>query len=278
MAEAVVKEEGVEKYVDKIPRFVIPEGALDPPKAPEEAPKEPVVAETPEIPPTEDAPAQPPANRGELNRMHRAIRKAAEAQARTEAVERENAELRAKNAPPPPPTSEPRMEDFTDEGEYRTALKDHAKAEAIKEYQAQQQTQNSRQATEKLAKGWEAAVDRGSGKYDDFEEIVGRLQPTTPWAVAIMEAETGDEIAYYLGKNPKEQDRIFAMTPVSQIREIGKLEHRLSLKPEAPKQPSKAPAPISPVSGPGQVSNDELEPNMAYEKYMKVGNKMFRKG
>ena len=39
-----------------------------------------------------------------------------------------------------------------------------------------------------------------------------------------MEAENGDDIAHYLGKNPKEAHRIAQLHPRSQIREIGKLE------------------------------------------------------
>mgnify|MGYP001567904123 FL=1 len=93
-----------------------------------------------------------------------------------------------------------------------------------------------------------------------------------------MEAENGEEIAYYLGhpSHIKETQRIMALSAVSQIREIGKLEMKLSQRAEPPKTPSKAPAPITPVAGAGTSGTPELGEPMPYEQYQKLGNKTFR--
>jgi hypothetical protein len=60
----------------------------------------------------------------------------------------------------------------------------------------------------------------------------------------------GPEILYHLGQNPAEAKRIAQLSPLSQAKEIGKLEDKLSSNPPA-KKTSSAPAPISPVNGKG---------------------------
>jgi hypothetical protein len=79
--------------------------------------------------------------------------------------------------------------------------------------------------------------------------VVGKIEPTSPLTVAIMKAENGHDIAYHLGKNLKEAQRIAALDPVSQIFELGRIAAKLSAEPEKPKMPSKAPAPITPLTG-----------------------------
>ncbi len=86
-------------------------------------------------------------------------------------------------------------------------------------------------------------------KYEDFDTVVGKLEPTSPLTVAIMQAENGQDIAYHLGKNLKDAERIARLPPVQQIFELGRLAAKLSAEPEKPKTPSKAPAPINPLTG-----------------------------
>jgi hypothetical protein len=66
-------------------------------------------------------------------------------------------------------------------------------------------------------------------------------------AETIQSSDVGPELAYYLGSNPKEADRISRMTPLSQAKEIGKIEAKLVSAPPMKKTTS-APAPISPVT------------------------------
>ena len=71
-----------------------------------------------------------------------------------------------------------------------------------------------------------------------------------------VEAENAEDVAYYLGKNPKEAERIVSLPTLSQVREIGKLEAKLLAEPAKPKTPSKAPAPITPLTGAAPVTTD----------------------
>ena len=93
----------------------------------------------------------------------------------------------------------------------------------------------------------------GAEKFDDFEEVVGGdVKITTVMRDAIFELDDFDvqaEVAYWLGKNPKESARISKLSPMRQVAEIGKLEDRLTSKPNPTKRPSSLPDPIKPVGG-----------------------------
>jgi len=91
--------------------------------------------------------------------------------------------------------------------------------------------------------------EEARGKYDDFEQVAynPKLPITNVMAETIQSSEIGPELAYYLGSNPKEADRISRMTSLSQAKEIGKIEAKLASNPPVKKTTS-APAPISPVT------------------------------
>ena len=66
-------------------------------------------------------------------------------------------------------------------------------------------------------------------------------------AETIQHSDIGPELAYYLGTNPKDAERISRLTPFMQAKEIGKIEAKLADNPPVKKTTS-APAPISPVT------------------------------
>jgi hypothetical protein len=100
-------------------------------------------------------------------------------------------------------------------------------------------------------------------KYDDFEQVAynPKLPITNVMAETIQSSDIGPELAYYLGSNPKEADRISRMTPLSQAKEIGKIEAKLVSSPPVKKTTS-APSPISPVTARsiGSPSHDTTDP------------------
>jgi hypothetical protein len=71
-------------------------------------------------------------------------------------------------------------------------------------------------------------------------------------AQTIQASEIGPDVAYFLGSNPKEADRISRLAPLLQAREIGKLEAKIASDPPV-KKVSSAPAPITPIRG-GKVN------------------------
>ncbi len=186
-------------------------------------------------------------------KLDKAYRKAAEAQARAEHAEKLLRDREA--AAKPAESGEPKLENFDyDPEKYAKAKVEFETKKAEREWESKQRTAEQTKQRDKLVSSWEEKVEKASDKYDDFVTIVGELQPTSPLITAIMESEP--DVAYYLGKHPKEAERIANLGPVSQIREIGKLEAKLSAEPEKPKTPSKAPAPITPVSVAGSTPSD----------------------
>ena len=188
-------------------------------------------------------------------KLDAANKKFYEQQARADLLEKRLAELEKPKAP----EGEPKLEDFDyDPEKYATAKAEHAKSQTEKEFKAKQRTEAGNQERQRLIAGWEEKVARADTKYEDFDEKVGSLQPNNPLLAAIMEADNGEEIAYYLGNNPKEAERIARLQPLSQVREIGKLEAKLLLEPVKPKTPSSAPEPIKPVGGSSSPSTKKL--------------------
>jgi len=91
--------------------------------------------------------------------------------------------------------------------------------------------------------------EEARNKYDDFEQVAynPKLPITNVMAETIQSSEIGPELAYYLGSNPKDAERISRMTPLGQAKEIGKIEAKLAAEPPV-KRTTSAPAPISPVT------------------------------
>ena len=100
-------------------------------------------------------------------------------------------------------------------------------------------------------------------KYDDFEQVAynPRVPITEVMAETIRASDVGPDVAYYLGANVKEAERIARLSPILQAKEIGKIEAKLSDNPPVKKTTS-APAPISPVTArtTGAPSHDTTDP------------------
>ena len=91
----------------------------------------------------------------------------------------------------------------------------------------------------------------------DYVEVAENdaLKISMPMAHAIYTAENGPQIAYHLGKNPAEAERIFSIpNPGAQIFEMGKLAATLaaSARPAV----SKAPPPIRPLTTQANGADD----------------------
>jgi hypothetical protein len=80
-------------------------------------------------------------------------------------------------------------------------------------------------------------------------------------AQSIQASDNGPEVAYHLGANPREAERISRLSPIMQAKEIGKIEAQLAANPPI-KKTSNAPSPISPVTArtTGSPSYDTTDP------------------
>ena len=148
------------------------------------------------------------------------------------------AEMQAKRAVPAelPPA------DSMDPEQYAELLAERKAEELLaKREQARQQAE--------LLESFHEREEEARVKYDDFEQVAynPKLPITDAMAQTIQASEVGPDIAYYLGSNPKEAERISRLSALMQAKEIGKIESKLADNPPV-KKTSNAPAPIAPVT------------------------------
>jgi hypothetical protein len=133
-------------------------------------------------------------------------------------------------------------------------------------YQKAEQLIAQREAAKQQSQVLESYHEReeeARSKYEDFEQVAynPKLPITNVMAEAIQSSDIGPELAYHLGTNPKEAERISRLPPLSQAKEIGRIEAKLAADPPV-KRTSSAPAPISPVSArsTGSSAYDTTDP------------------
>ncbi len=152
-------------------------------------------------------------------------------------AERKWAKMQTPSAPVVPVTP-PSLDQFGTVDEYA-----EARAEQIIQTR-QQQARHS-----EIVAAYQDREEDARDKYEDFEQVAynPNLPITTVMAQTIQASEIGPEVAYYLGANPKEADRISRLEPMIQAKEIGRIEAKLVTDPPVKKSTS-APSPISPVT------------------------------
>lgn len=140
------------------------------------------------------------------------------------------------------PADVPSADQFESPEAYAEALA-YKKAEELLE-----QRERHRQQAE-LLENYHDREEEARGKYEDFEQVAynPNLRITDVMAQTIQASDIGPDVAYFLGSNPKEADRISRLSPFLQAKEIGKIEAKLSDSPPVKKTTS-APAPIKPVT------------------------------
>jgi hypothetical protein len=140
-----------------------------------------------------------------------------------------------------------------------------AYVEALAAQKAEQllaQREQRRQQSE-LLESYHDKEEKAREKYDDFEQVAynPNLPITDVMAQSIQASDIGPEVAYHLGANPKEAERIARLSPILQAKEIGKLEAKLAADPPV-KKTSNAPSPISPITArsTGSPAYDTTDP------------------
>jgi len=152
--------------------------------------------------------------------------------------EREQRERAVPQAPVTPPS----QEQFNTPEEYAEALAVRKAEELLAQREAQRHQSE-------IVEAYHDREEEARGKYDDFEQVAynPKLPITNAMAETIQASDIGPDMAYYLGSNPKEAERISKLSPLMQAKELGKLEMKLTNEP-AVKKTTSAPAPIAPVS------------------------------
>lgn len=171
---------------------------------------------------------------------------------------------------------EPRIEDFDfDSDKYEEAKIAYRVRKELKKEESAKAKASEQQKQQAVIESAKAKFEQAGEKFDDFDDVVYTNQHVTKeMAQAVLFSDVGPDIAYYLGKNPEESQRIAALPPARQKIEIGKLEVRFTTKPEP--RTTNAPEPIKPVSSAGKAPS-MLSDDMPLADWMKLRQQQARR-
>lgn len=210
----------------------------------------------------------------------RAAKAERKAEARYQELQREIQELKTPKAAAETKTeSAPTREEFSSYEDFVEAKALHtARTEARKELEAfksESKKEREESTKAKAAKEFSARVNEvisaGQKAYADFDAVIndavedGLIPTKGPLYEAIMDSEVGEKLAYHLAKHPAEAERIQKLSVLGQIRELGKLEDKLSAKKEQRET-------MEPIGG--RTSNvSGLRDDMSMDAFAKMRNK-----
>jgi len=170
--------------------------------------------------------------------------------------EREQAQRAAQAQAPRMPVEIPPADQFESVEAYADALATRKAEELLRSRESQRQQQE-------VLSAYHDREEDARGKYEDFEQVAynPKLPITNVMAEAIQSSDIGPDVAYFLGSNPKEAERISRLSPYAQAKEIGRLEAKLADSPPV-KKTSSAPTPITPVTArtTGSPAYDTTDP------------------
>jgi hypothetical protein len=145
-------------------------------------------------------------------------------------------------------------------------IRDHATFAANKAFEARMAKMEQERTAREAQTAWQAKEAAAVTKYPDYREKVnvgaerGEWVCTPLMADAIRTSEAGPDVAYHLATNPGEARRIASLDQISQVRELGKLEAKLSAPP-APQAKLKTDAPDPPNVVRGNGGRFEAAPD-----------------
>lgn len=152
-------------------------------------------------------------------------------------------ERERQSAVTPPVGEAPKPEQFNSTEEYAEALATQKAEKLLQEREIQRQQSE-------IVEAYHDKEEEARTKYDDFEQVAynPKIRITEVMAQTIQASDIGPDVAYYLGTNPQEAERISRLAPFIQAKEIGRIEAKIASEPPAVKKTTSAPAPITPVT------------------------------
>ena len=170
-------------------------------------------------------------------------------------------------ARPTPQDGPPEIDQFETYEEYEEARIAHIVEQRLRH------EETARQRTSVL-KTYEERAAKFKESKSDYDSIVSdpSLKITTLMAEVIRESDVGPQVAYHLGTNRSEAERIAGLPPHRQAAELGKLEAMLTSRSAAPPSPKPIPPePPKTVSGIAAGLNKSPE-DMSMAEYMQWHN------
>ena len=187
---------------------------------------------------------------------------------------------------PPEPPVQPTPSQFEDYDDFEAAdtlfkqadrkyIVDLARYEARQEFSNQSHQQQRHQTETQVAQAFQGRLKEEAALDPDIITLAttfhlpgpNQLPLTGEMQDAIRESDVGPKLLRHFANNRAEVLRLAALSPATQLREIGKIEAAIINKPQpAVKRVTTAPEPIKPVGG-GDSSNVD-EDKMPMSEYL----------
>jgi hypothetical protein len=117
-------------------------------------------------------------------------------------------------------------------------IRELARHEARQEFAEQAKARDRDTHVRSVEQTWQSRQAAFAKDHPDFHEVFDRDWPCSPaMADAIKTSDDGAAVAYHLAQNPDEARRIAALTPLAQVRELGRLEAKLTSSATSTPQP-----------------------------------------
>jgi hypothetical protein len=150
----------------------------------------------------------------------------------------------------------PKRESFEDPERYVESYAQWAARSQLRQVfaqaAAQQQQQSTMQANLQVMQSYSERVAKAAETLPDFEEVAQaqHLQINPVMGNVIVRLDNGPEVQYWLGKNPKEAERISRIQDLYRVAaELGKISEKITAKSSGEKAPSAAPRPVRSKAG-----------------------------
>lgn len=187
--------------------------------------------------------------------------------------------------PPVEPPTEPPLSEFVptrprptreqfefDEDRYIDAVADwkyeQREAKANHERRQAQQQQTQVQIQKAVEERRVKTLQEGAQKYPDFDEVVRSLPAAImnpEMALCVLQTKTPADIAYHLGKNPDEAERISRLAPIEKAIALGELQAAILANQ---KKTTSAPPPPNPIGG--REPSSKSESQMSMDEWLKA--------
>ena len=238
------------------------------PTEPTEEAEEQSGQESDEIKATEEKKSNPKLEKrfSELTKQREEARKEAQREReQRESLENRLKELEERATPRPVEVQEnvkPQPHQFNDAFEYAEALAEWSTEQALINRDKQEAERRAQEERNKVLDSWNKRLNDAKADLPDFDDMVASSDVVVNDHIrdAILESDVGPQILYHLAENPELADKLNSGSPISALRQIGRLEAQFERKeaPVAEQKPSvarsKAPAPINPIkTGSGVV-------------------------
>ncbi len=144
---------------------------------------------------------------------------------------------------------EPKESDFEDYGQYLKAMAQHGVQVELTKERATRERDIQQRSREELVESYSQWVDAGEEKVEGFGDMATHVgaKITPHMGDAIRDSEYSHELVQYFYDHPKEMTRLSQLSPTAAVREIIKLEGRVSQPPQI--TDTKAPKITAPVGG-----------------------------